>query len=297
MISLTERDRITKQAIVDFIDAETTDDACLKLIASIEKIQTFSPHFVEKAQETFPGLSTYTSLPENEKKLLDLFHEENSLLSKVGGTLAFIMANLISYDPVRKTLTYIFAPTINPMNSKNVDFSEPKEELISDLEKKLKKELGLLGDIYPEYKDWSFREAYELVKVGKGMLDLKKTITESRYTDIRGLSEIYSKVLSGHKKIQEHQGDLKEIMDEVVNGEISSESNKMNSFIEDYNNSCNVAVRLSPAGYLFNAMTFPTEDNFIKLNIAEGTNNGPWFEPYRIATIFCLIEYFRSIKT
>jgi len=111
------------------------------------------------------------------------------------------------------------------------------------------------------------------------------------------LSEIYSKVLSGHKKIQEHQGDLKKIMDEVVNGQISFESNKMNRFIEDYNNSCNVAVRLSPAGYLFNAMTFPTEDNFTNLNIAEGADNGPWFEPYRIATIFCLIEYFRSIKT
>jgi hypothetical protein len=297
MISLAERDRIIKQTIVDFIDAETTDDACLKLIESIEKIQPFSSHFVEKARGAFPLLSNYTALPKNEKMLFDLFHEENKLLTKVGGTLAFIMANLISYDPVKKTLTYIITPTIDPMNSKNVDFSEPKEELISDLEKKLKKELSLLGDIYPEYEDWSFREAYELVKVGKGMLDLKKTITESRYADIKRLSEIYSKVLSGHKKIQEHQGDLKKIMDEVVNGKISSESNKMNDFIDDYNNSCNVAVRLSPAGYLFNAMTFPTEDNFITLNIAEEADDGPWFEPYRIATIFCLIEYFRSINT
>jgi len=297
MIRRTERDRITKQAIVDFIGAETTDDACLKLIESIEKIQPFSPHFVEKARGAFPVLSTYTALPKNEKMLFDLFHEENKLLTKVGGTLAFIMANLISYDPVKKTLTYIVAPTIDPMNGKNVDFSEPKEALISDLEKKLEKELGLLGDIYPEYKDWRFQEAYELVKVGKGMLDLKKTITESRYTDIKGLSEIYSKVLSGHKKVQEHQRDLKKIMDEIVNGKISSESNKMNGFIDDYNNSCNVVVRLSPAGYLFNAMTFPTEDNFTNLNIAEGADNGPWFEPYRIATIFCLIEYFRSINT
>ena len=71
----------------------------------------------------------------------------------------------------------------------------------------------------------------------------------------------------------------------------------VDGIIEDYNNSCNVSVRLSPAGYLFNAMTFPTEDSFINLNIGEGTDDGPWFEPYRIATIFCLIEYFRSIKT
>ena len=82
----------------------------------------------------------------------------------------------------------------------------------------------------------------------------------------------------------------------IVNGKISSESNKMNDFIDDYNNSCSVAVRLSPAGYLFNAMTFPTEDNFTSLNIAEGADNGPWFEPYRIATIFCLVEFFRSFK-
>ena len=85
MISLTERDGITKQAIVDFITAETTDDACLNLIETIEKIQNFSPHFVEKAQRAFPVLSTYTSLPENEKMLLDLFHEEDRLLNKVGG--------------------------------------------------------------------------------------------------------------------------------------------------------------------------------------------------------------------
>ena len=142
MISLAERDRIIKQAIVDFVDAETTDEACLKLIESIKKIQPFSPHFVEKARGAFPVLSTYTALPKNEKILFDLFHEENKLLSKVGGTLAFIMANLISYDPVRKTLTYIFAPTISPMNSKNVDSSEPKEESISDLGKKVEKRTG-----------------------------------------------------------------------------------------------------------------------------------------------------------
>jgi len=297
MISLTERNRITKQVLLDFIDAETTDDACLKLIEAIEKIQNVSPHFVEKARGAFPGLSTYTSLPENEKTLLDLFHEENRLLNKVGGTLAYIMANLISYDPEKMTLTYSIAPTIYPMKDKNVDCTESQEELISDLEKRLMKELGLLGEIYPEYKDWRFDEAYKLVKVGKGILDLKKTLTESRYAELKGLSGIYDNILSGHKKIQEHQMAIKEIMDKSVDGEMPFESNVIERFLHDYNNSCKVEVRLSPAGYLFNEMTFPSEDNFINLNIAEGSDDDPWFEPYRIVTIFYLVEFFRSINT
>ena len=140
------------------------------------------------------------------------------------------MANLISYDPEKMTLTYSVAPTIYPVNGKNVDGSESREELISDLEKRLMKDLGQLGDIYPEYKDWRFNEAYELVKVGKGMLDLKRTITESRYDEIKGLSGTYSNILSGHKKIQEHQRAIKKIMDTIANGKMPSESNLIERF-------------------------------------------------------------------
>lgn len=291
-----ERERLYGQAIVDFINAETTDDACLGLIKHIKKVQGFSSSFRTKAVNAFPLLSTYTSLPKPEKMLFDHIHKEKELISKVGGTLAYIMAELKSYDPAKKTLTYLTAPPIDPMNSGNVESSELVEELISDLEKKLFKEFGLLGDIYPEYKDWKFREANELVKVGQGILDLKRTIPKARYSEINELSKVYFKILSGHKQIQEHQRILEKIFSSIVKGNIPFKTNIFKRFLQEYNRYCKVEIRSSPEGYLYNEMLFPNEDNFISLHVNEKSEEDPWFEPYRIATVFYLVEFVKSLR-
>ncbi len=291
-----ERELLYGQAIVDFINAENTDDACLELIKHIKKVQGFTSGFRKKAVNVFPLLGTYTSLPKSEKMLFDLFHKEKELLNKVGGTLAYIMAEYISYDPIKKTLTYRTAPPIDPMNSKNSESFEPVEELIRDIEEKLCKEFGLLGDIYPEYKDWKFREADALVKVGKGIRDLKRTIPKSRYSKISGLSEDYAKIISEHKKIQEHQRILEKMLDAIEKGKIPFKTKMFKRFLEEYNSSCKVEVRVSPKGYLYSEMLFPNEDDFIRLNANEASEKGRWFEPYRISTVFYLVEFVKSLR-
>jgi hypothetical protein len=130
--------------------------------------------------------------------------------------------------------------------------------------------------------------------VGKEMHDLKKTTTESRYAEIKALSGIYSEIVSGHKKIMRHQKDIKKIMENAAHGKILSESSILDKFLNDYNMFCKVKVRLSPAGYVFNEMTFPGEEDFTALTISEGSENAAWFEPYRLTTIFYLVEWFRS---
>ena len=40
-------------------------------------------------------------------------------------------------------------------------------------------------------------------------------------------------------------------------------------------------------------MIFPREDDFINLNLNGESEGGQWIEPYRIATIFCLIELLK----
>jgi len=291
-----EREHLYGQAIVDFANAETTDDACLGLIKHIKKAQGFYSGFRKKAIHVFPLLSSYASLPKSEKMLFDHFHKEKELINKVGGTLAYIMAEFMSYDPAKKTLTYRTAPPIDPMNSKNVESFELVEELIHDLEKKLSKEFGLLGDIYPEYKDWKFREADALVKVGKGILDLKRTIPKSRYSEINELSKDYSKILSEHKQIQAHQRVLEKTLGSIVKGKIPFKTKIFKRFLKQYNSDCKTEIRTSPKGYLYHEMLFPSEDNFINLNVSEDSEKGSWFEPYRIATVFYLVEFVKSLR-
>ncbi len=291
-----EREHLYGQAIVDFINAETTDGACLGLISYIKKIHGFSAGFRKKVLNGFPLLNVYTSLAKPERKLFDYFHKEKELLNQVGGTIAYIMAEFKSYDPEKKTLTYRKAPPIAPMSNNNVDASELVEESIRDLEEKLFKEFALLGDIYPEYKDWKFREAHELVKVGKGILDLKRAIPKSRYSEINELSKDYSKILSEHKKIQEHQRILEKILSSMVEGKSPFKTKLFKRFLREYNNCCKVEIRLAPGGYLYDEMIFPNEDNFIRLNVNEQFEDDSWFEPYRIATIFYIIEFVKSLR-
>ncbi len=291
-----EREQLYGQAIVNFINAETTDDACLGLIKHIKRMQGFSSSFEKKVLNAFPLLSTYSSLPKAEKKLFDYVHKEEVLVNKVGGTLAYIMAELKSYDPVKKTLSYRTAPPIDPMNSRNGEASELVEESIRDIEKKLSKEFALLGDIYPEYKDWKFREADELARVGEGILDLKRTIPKSRYSDINELSKAYPKILSEHKQIQEHQRILEKIFNSIIKGKIPIKTKIFKLFLQEYNSYCKVEIRSSPGGYLYNEMLFPSEDSFIRLNVNEKSEENSWFEPYRIATIFYLVEFVKSLR-
>ena len=291
-----ERHILYERIIVDFINAEDTDAACSGLIENVTKVQGFSPHFVKKARERFPFLERYDSLPENEKMLFDLFHKEQSLLNKVGGVLAYIMAELITYDPYKKTLTYSLAPPVAPINSKDLDFSEPQEELISDLEERLMTEFRLLGDVYPEYKDWKFREADDLVQVGINIFELKQTLSDSRYEEIKGLSADYPVILSGHRKILEHQKKLKKVLDHIQRGKNLQRSGTIEGFLQDYNKLCKVEVSASPDGDVYNKMIFPDEESFLHLDVNGGTNDAPWFEPYRVITVFFLVEFLRSFR-
>ncbi len=290
-----ERNITYGQTIIDFINAETTDEGCLKLIENIKNLQGFSAHFINKARKGFPFLSTYTSVPEREKKLFDLLFKEKKLLNKVGGSLAYIMAEFISYDPHKKTLTYSLAPPIAPMNSKKIEYSEPCEELISDLEKKLTKEFSLLGDVYPEYKNWHFEEAYELAKVGKAIIELTNTISETRYFEIKDMSDNYAKIISGHKSIQKHQKALGKILTTIVNGKNPFRTKLFKRFIQEYNKFCKVKVSCSSAGFLFSELLVPGEDSYLNFEMKEGSESDQWFEPYRMATIYSLIEFFRSL--
>ena len=291
-----ERHILYERMIVDFVNAEDTDAACSGLIENINKMQDFSTHFVDKARKRFPFLERYTSLPEKERMLFDFFCKEQSLLNKVGGVLAYIMAELTTYDPHKKTLTYSLAPPVAPMNSKDLDFSEPQEELISDLEERLMTEFRLLGDIYPEYKDWKFQEADDLVQVGINILESKRILSDLRYEEIKGLSEDYPRILSGHRKIQEHQKNLKKVLIHIQEGKNLHRSETLQGFLLDYNKLCKVEVSVSLDGSVYNKMIFPDEESFLRLDVNGCTNDAPWFEPYRIITVFFLVEFLRSFR-
>ncbi len=168
------------------------------------QVENFPPDFEKSAKTNIPLLSTYTSLPDQEKKLIDLLFEENRLFKMVSGSLAYIMASLISYDADQEALTFIITPQTGPMTNEKEKTGEPRKESIGELEERLNKEYGLLGNIYPEYKNWKFSDAYELVKIGKSLNKLKRTIPESRYSEIVDISKNYAELLSAHKHIEEH---------------------------------------------------------------------------------------------
>lgn len=54
--AMTERERQYGQLVVDFVNAETTDEAGLNYIENIHEIFNYSPKFIKKAKKSFPLL-------------------------------------------------------------------------------------------------------------------------------------------------------------------------------------------------------------------------------------------------
>ena len=72
MLQNKEKEGLCGQLIVDFVNAKSFDETCLRLFVDIQKIYNFSPNFVRKALEVIPPLESPTlPLNRNERVLFE----------------------------------------------------------------------------------------------------------------------------------------------------------------------------------------------------------------------------------
>jgi hypothetical protein len=94
------------QILVDFANAENTDEACFAYFKNIQSSLGFSSKFDEQIKKNFPYMSSFSeSMNEAEKELLELVLKEKLKLSFLNNQLNMIGYNLEDYDSQNKNLS------------------------------------------------------------------------------------------------------------------------------------------------------------------------------------------------
>jgi hypothetical protein len=92
--------RAHAQILVDFANAENTDEACFAYFKNIQSFLGFSPKFDKQIKKNFPCMSSFTeSMSEAEKELLELVLKEKLKLSFLNNQFDMIGYTLEGYDP------------------------------------------------------------------------------------------------------------------------------------------------------------------------------------------------------
>jgi len=91
------------EALVDFINADSTDEACLSLIPKIQIEYKFSANFEKKARNTFPRLVHILEHIEDElhqwhKRIIDLQFKYWTELDLIGNAVYNLMLFADDYD-------------------------------------------------------------------------------------------------------------------------------------------------------------------------------------------------------
>ena len=96
---MTKQQRLYGKLVVDFANAESSDEACLKTLENIQHVFEFSSGFVERATKVFPTLS---SQPKIKSKILWNKHKE--IIQSIGKKLDYHY-EVLDADYLKQTLT------------------------------------------------------------------------------------------------------------------------------------------------------------------------------------------------
>jgi len=161
---MEERHRLLGQLVVNFANAETTDNACLRLFDSMLDILGFKPDFAEQIKKRFPAITNMSPPFRTEAaEYKDLISQEAEIIGRLSRRFTFpgSLFDLKGVDRYEETLTFLqldymsFGPDdydINVVDEKQVKIDNVKELIKIYKDKSVKDEIAQLDSIWTRFK-------------------------------------------------------------------------------------------------------------------------------------------------
>jgi len=225
-----EKYRLYGQIIENFVNAQTINESWLVLFKGIQKAFTFSSEFVNKAESLFTVKSFTSEMTGPEKALLKFFVALNIIKKKLPSHIYDLDKKL---DALKKKVDVledeeyglISEFTLFLKDLDNSDFDHYSRLNID----KVKSKFGQLSET----------EILNIVKrlqiVGSMISELKKSIPESKFSEIKSETGYYQQLLKGNGKIAKFKQRLRLLLLEIINEKNLYQSEIINDFLNEYN--------------------------------------------------------------
>lgn len=234
---MNERERLYGQAIIDFVYADTTDEAILGFFDNVSRIFGFPTTFTKQAKKAFPSKANLLlSLGEPEKTFLELFVEEKNLRSSIKRTLDTTCYDLLDYDPEKGKVTLRKHRKVVDKNGKQkkTDFSGPIVIRINDIGKRrvFKTDSKSYGREFDVSKDLH-KKISRLMEISSELVNYKSKISKKDIDRLRK-SDAY-RIITLHVRIKFTQDYYGEILEHLANGKKLSENINIEYLVRLYN--------------------------------------------------------------
>ena len=300
-------DKKFEQFIIDFINAQDTENAVLSCFRNLEQHFEFPPDFYEMAKNLFPSINVISVLlNDDDKKLLEQIIEKNTIIKRLNEQFQSIHYAIENYDPLYGTVSLMSLdwnrktngglPETSPAGRDDADgggFLQTLKLLglsIVDGPVTIKID-AIRSEIEALLGTQASDQISRLMEVGHNIDELIIDIDEGRYEELHMLAEEHREVIDFHNKIEDIRSDFRQILDREIEGKPLSEMPAFATYLEIYNRSGLHRLLINEENRLI-AQSPINEHKYLTIKEVKG-----WLEVLRADTAYCLIEVLKSVKS
>ena len=292
------------QFLVDFVNAEDTENAVLSCFYNLQHNFSFGPDFYEAAKISFPSINKISSrLNTGDKKLLEQILKKNTIIQDLDEQFSSIDYAIENYDPVSRTVSLMSLewkrdanddpPQADRNGSRDSGFLQTLKMLgLSIVDGPITIKIDAIrSEIETLLGSQATDQISRLVHVGHAIEELMLDLNPGRYEELHLLAEDYHEVVDIYQKIEVIQSDCRQILDVEIEGRPFNEIPALADFVDIYNESGIHRVTIGEGDCLAVEKPFNERKYFAVKKI------GDWFDIVREDTAYCLIEFLKSDKS
>jgi hypothetical protein len=294
------------QLLVDFINADSTENALHSFLYNLQHHFSFSTDFYERVKNLFPSINIFAaSLNKDEYKLLELILMKNGIVEKLNDQFKLINYGIEKYDPLARTISL----TSLEWNRDTVGRGEqggrpgPAEPNGGGFLQTLKL-LGLSivdgpvsikidavkGEIEELLGPLAAGQIINLVEAGHAIKEMILRLPDGKYEALQMLAQEHRELLDFHKKVGGIQADCEEILRLLMDGRPYHDIPALVAFLEIYNRA--ETHRLMIAGSNRLVAVFPIDETkYFAISEIDG-----WLDALQKVMAYCLIEFLKTEK-
>lgn len=313
-MDISIRDKLCANLIVDFVNAQTAEEAGETFIHDIQKFFNFPVQYMSASQKIFPEIRKFLdalSLPE--KDLFELFKKEFKsleIMERQSGRLSFhgYGDDLENYRP-GETRSICFDTSALPSYCEEdvfVDFkiSESQEQNRKNLEHLFYKHHcndNMSDDGFKLLNIQFVDSILRHVDIGNKMLEIlhtKKSVSIKRYKQIQKMAYHYFQYLEKeYLHIEETRRDLQNYLDSMIK-KMPGDKKILKRYLSLYNQTKFSGLYLSEKGRIEEQTSFVEPEMFLNRSSSQYVSaTSPHFScecMYHKIIAYCLVQFLQN---
>ena len=292
--------------LVDFINADGTENALQSFLYNLHSHFSFSTDFYERVKHLFPSINIFAAaLNKDEYTLLELILMKSRIVEKLNDQFKLINYSIKNYDPFSRTLSLMSLEcnratvgkrekegAMGPAESNGSGFLQTLNLLglsIADGPVSIKID-AIKGEIEELLGPLAAGQLTNLIEAGHAIEEVIPELPAGKYEALHSLAEEHRELLDFHKKVGELQADCKEILRMVIGGRPYHDIPALDAFLEIYNSADYQKLIIADRNRLV-AVFQIDERNYFEIRQIEG-----WLDALQKVIAYFLIEFLRSGK-